>query len=329
MTASAITLAGANGDQIHACAARPEGKGPFPGVVLVHHAPGWDDIYREFTRRFAQHGYNAICPDLYCRFGHVTPDEVTEKMRAAGGVADHQVVDDCVAAMKWLKAPPTANGKVGIVGTCSGGRHAMIVGSTTKDFAAIADLWGGGGVMQPSDLNPVAPIDMTNDVTAPVLGISGNDDKSHPHWSRSISTRQSSKKHDKGYEFHRYDRAGHGFFYYHRLAYRAEAATGAWEKAFAFFANVIGGRDVHEHRDEDQDHRQREGRERADTRERGHDALRPRHARVAGSRAADRLSRRERRERGPRRGGAGSRAGRVLLKRLEEVIDAAEKRGMA
>src|SRR5437867_6718760 len=149
MTASVITIAGANGDQIHAYTARPEGKGPFPGVVLVHHMPGWDEIYREFTRRFAQHGYNAICPDLYCRLGHGRPDEVTEKVRAAGGVADGQVVDDCVAAMQWLKALPTSNGKVGIIGTCSGGRHAMVVAGSANDFDAIADLWAAVSSWRP------------------------------------------------------------------------------------------------------------------------------------------------------------------------------------
>jgi carboxymethylenebutenolidase len=241
MTASVVTLSGASGDQVHAYSARPEGKGPFPGIVLIHHAPGWDEIYREFARRFAQHGYNAICPDLYCRFGHGTPDEVTEKMRAAGGVADQQVVDDCVAAIKWLKALPTSNGKVGIFGTCSGGRHAMLVGAKTKELAAIADLWGGGVVMQPADLNPkrpVAPIDLTKDLNAPVLGLFGNDDKS-PTPEQVDQHEAELKKQGKPYEFHRYDGAGHGFFYYHRPGYRAEAATDGWEKVFAFFAKHL------------------------------------------------------------------------------------------
>src|SRR5689334_25443817 len=103
MLAETIMLPGHNGEIINAYYARPEGKGPFPGIVLIHHMPGWDELYREFTRRMAQHGYNAICPDLYCRLGHGAPDEVTQKMRAAGGIADDQVVGDCVAAAKWLR----------------------------------------------------------------------------------------------------------------------------------------------------------------------------------------------------------------------------------
>ena len=242
MTGTVVSIKGANGDQIHAYVARPEGKGPFPGIVLIHHIPGWDEFYREMTRHFAQHGYNAICPDLYCRLGHGLPDEVTEKMRAAGGIADQQVVDDCVAAAKWLKALPTSNGKVGIIGTCSGGRHTMVVVSKAKGFDAAADLWGGGVVMQPSDLTPkrpVSPIDMTKDVSAPLLGLFGNDDKS-PTPEQVNQHEAELKKHGKPSEFHRYDGAGHGFFYYDRPAYRAEQAADGWAKVFTFFGKHLG-----------------------------------------------------------------------------------------
>src|SRR5258708_29055550 len=127
-------IAGGNGDQIHAYVARPEGPGPFPGVVLIHHVPGWDEFYREMTRRFAQHGYSAICPDLFCRVGHGTPDDVAAKVRAEGGVPDDGVVADIAAARAWVRALPTSNGKVGVIGTCSRGRHAVLVASRVKGF---------------------------------------------------------------------------------------------------------------------------------------------------------------------------------------------------
>src|SRR6185503_6648348 len=207
----------------------------------IHHMPGWDEIYREFTRRFAQHGYNAIFPDLYCRAGHGKPDEVTAKVRADGGVADAQVAADLEAAMKWLKALPTSNGKVGLIGTCSGGRHAVMTASTVKGFDAIVDLWGGGVVMGQADLTPKrpkAPIDMTADLSGPVLGIFGNDDKS-PSPEQVDQHEAALKRAGKDYEFHRYDGAGHGFWYYDRPAYRAEQAVDSWAKTFAFFAKHL------------------------------------------------------------------------------------------
>src|ERR1700738_1271124 len=127
VTAEITTYPGGHGDQIHAYVARPVAGGPVPGIVAVHHLPGWDEFYQEFSERLARHGYNVICPDLYCRYGHGTPDDITAKVRAEGGVRDDSVVGDCEAAMRWLRAQPDSNGKVGIIGSCSGGRHAVLV----------------------------------------------------------------------------------------------------------------------------------------------------------------------------------------------------------
>src|SRR5919202_4089579 len=118
ITAGIITFKGGNGDEIHSYLARPTGGGPYPGVVLIHHLPGWDESYQEFARRFANHGYTAICPDLYCRVGHGTPDDVAARVRAQGGVPDEQVVGDATAAMRHLRSLPISNGKVGIIGSC-------------------------------------------------------------------------------------------------------------------------------------------------------------------------------------------------------------------
>ena len=66
---------------------------------------------------------------------------------------DDGVVADCAAALRWLKALPSGNGKAGIIGTCSGGRHALLAASQVAGFDAVADLWGGGVVMAEKDLS--------------------------------------------------------------------------------------------------------------------------------------------------------------------------------
>jgi carboxymethylenebutenolidase len=237
MAASIDLYPGGGGDQQHAYIVRPQADGPLPGVVLVHHIPGWDEFYQEFAERLGRHGYTVICPDLYCRFGHGTPDDVAAKVRAQGGVHDDSVVADSEAALTWLKAQPTANGKVGIIGSCSGGRHAVLVASRVRGFAAVVDLWGGGVVASKDQLSParpVAPIDYTKDLEAPLLGLFGNDDKSPSPEQVGIHEAEL-KKYGKVYEFHRYDGAGHGFFYYHTSAYRPEQAMDGWNKVFTFF----------------------------------------------------------------------------------------------
>ncbi len=241
ISAEVTTYVAGQGDLIHAYVARPGGDGPFPGIVLVHHMPGWDEIYREFARRFADHGYNVIAPDLYCRYGHGTPDDVTAKVRADGGVADDSVVADCAAALRWLKSLPTSNGKVGIIGTCSGGRHSVLVASQVPEFDAVVDLWGGRVVAtgdQLTEKQPVAPIDYTKDLQVPLLGLFGNDDQ-FPTPPEVDQHEAELKKHGKNYEFHRYDGAGHGFFYYDRPMFRQEQSLDGWNKVFGFFAKNL------------------------------------------------------------------------------------------
>ncbi len=239
MFAETVTMAGDNGDNIGAYLARPLGPGPFPGVVLIHHAPGWDEWYREATRKFAHHGYVAISPNLYHRVGHGTIEDVAVMVRSAGGVPDDQVVGDVDGSIRYLRSLPYSSGKVGVMGTCSGGRHAYLCACRGKEkIDAIVDLWGGGVVMREEDLRPmrpVSPLDYTKDLSCPLLGIFGNDDRA-PTAEQVDQHEAELKKFNKEYEFHRYDGAGHGFFYYDRpQAYRAEQAVDAWDKLWAFF----------------------------------------------------------------------------------------------
>lgn len=243
MLAETITHPGANGEVINAYYARPLGPGPFPGMVVVHHMPGWDEWYRECTRRFAHHGYLAISPNLYFRAGHGTPEDVAAKVRGAGGIPDEQAVGDLAGAMQYLRTLPNLNGKLGIFGTCSGGRHAYLTACRVPGFDTIIDCWGGRVVMEPETLNdnfPVAPIDYTKDLSCPILGLFGNDDR-FPTPEQVDLHEAELKKYGKNYEFHRYDGAGHGFFYYHSPAYRQQQAVDGWEKIWVFLGKHLKG----------------------------------------------------------------------------------------
>ena len=240
MFAETVTLPGFHGDLINAYLARPLGPGPFPGMVLIHHMPGWDELYREFARKFAHHGYIALSPNLYFRDGHGTPEDVAVKVRGSGGVADDQVVGDVEGALKTLRALPNLNGKVGVFGTCSGGRHTYLAACRLK-FDAAVDCWGARVVMSKEELSPkqpVAPLDYTKDLSCPLLGLFGNEDK-NPTPEQVNTTEAELKKLGKTYEFHRYDNAGHGFFYYTGASYRQEQAVDGWKKLFAFLEKYL------------------------------------------------------------------------------------------
>ncbi|MBE2200476.1 MAG: dienelactone hydrolase family protein [Anaerolinea sp.] len=241
MIAETVMFPGMNGELINAYFARPLGPGPFPGMVVIHHMPGWDEWYREATRKFAHHGYAALSPNLYYRTGHGTPEDIAVQVRAAGGVADDQVVADLEGALHYLRAQPTSNGKIGVFGTCSGGRHAYLAACRVPGFAAVVDCWGGRVVMSREELSPkypVAPLDYTADLPCPLLGLFGEEDHS-PTPAQVAIHEQELKKHGKTYEFHMYPKAGHGFFYYNRPNYRQEQAVDGWQKIFAFLEKYI------------------------------------------------------------------------------------------
>lgn len=241
LLAETITMIGANSDRINAYMARPLGPGPYPAMVLVHHMPGWDEWYWEATYKFANHGYVTITPNLYFRAGHGTPDDVAAKVRGDGGLPDDQAVDDLAGAMQLLRALPYVNGKVGIFGTCSGGRHAYLAACRVQGFDAIVDCWGGNVVMAPEQLDakrPVSPLEYTRDLTCPILGLFGNEDK-NPTPEQVDRHEEELKKHNKTYEFHRYEGAGHGFFYYQYPAYRQAQAMDGWQKVFAFLERYL------------------------------------------------------------------------------------------
>lgn len=240
--AETTAIHGDKGNAINAYFARPMGRGPYGAVVLAHHMPGWDEWYRETTLRFARHGYAAISPNLYYRFGHGTPEDVAAKARAAGGAPDDQVVGDLAGAAQFLKSMPTSNGKVAVFGTCSGGRHAYLAACRVPVFDAVIDCWGGRVVMREEDLTPaqpVAPLSYTKDLSVPLLGLFGADDQS-PTPEQVAIHEAELKKYGKTYDFHMYQGAGHAFFYYHRPAYRPEAAMDGWNKIFAFLERHIG-----------------------------------------------------------------------------------------
>jgi carboxymethylenebutenolidase len=235
--AEMVSFKGHNGDTGEAYYARPSRAGKFPGVVVIHHLPGWDEWITEVVRKFAHHGYAAIAPHLYFRDGPGSPDDIGARVRAAGGVADAQVLGDVAGAMEFLRAQPNSNGKVAVIGFCSGGRQAYLAGCSLGGLDAVVDCWGGNVVVddksQLNDKRPRAPIELTENIHCPVLGIFGNEDN-NPSPDHVNRTEAELKRLNKTYQFVRYDGAGHGFFAVNRPNYRPEQATAGWQVAFDF-----------------------------------------------------------------------------------------------
>lgn len=241
LLAETVTITGYRDDEIGAYLARPLGPGPFPGVLVIHHAPGWDRASKEIARRFASEGYIAICPNLYHRFGpDLAPDDAAAAARAGGWVTTDQFLGDAGGAVRYLRAMPIANGKVGTIGYCSGGRQSFLAACELPVNAAV-DCYGAFVIAPPPGempypMEPV--IDRAAKISCPILGLFGIEDKNPaPDEVAQIDTELTRL--GKEHEFHTFENAGHGFFAVDRPMYRVEAAVEGWRLVLDFYGRTL------------------------------------------------------------------------------------------
>jgi carboxymethylenebutenolidase len=241
LLAETVTITGHRDDQIGAYLARPLGPGPFPGVIVIHHAPGWDEATKEIARKFAVHGYIAISPNLYHRFGpELAPDDAAAAARAGGWVPTEQFLGDVTGALTHLRAMPISNGKVGTIGYCSGGRQSFLAACELPIDAAV-DCYGAF-VMAPAPpelpFRMEAIIDRAPGISCPVLGLFGAEDK-NPSPAEVTQIDAELTRLGKQHEFDTFEHAGHAFFAVDRPAYRVEAAVEGWRLVFDFFGRNL------------------------------------------------------------------------------------------
>jgi carboxymethylenebutenolidase len=243
LSARTITITGHGGDEVEAYLARPEGEQDAAqrgGVVVIHHMPGYDRATKEMVRRFAELGYDAICPNLYWREAPgAAPDDASATVRAQGGVPDERLVGDVAGAAAYLRGLGTSNGKVGVIGHCSGGRQSVLVACRT-DVDAAVDCYGAFVTGTPPENFPMRSnlVDVLPDIQAPLLGLFGNDDQ-YPSPEQVDELEQILQGQGSPYEFHRYDDAGHAFFAVDRPSYRVAAANDGWEQIAAFYGTHL------------------------------------------------------------------------------------------
>jgi carboxymethylenebutenolidase len=241
LLAETIEIEGHDRDRIEAYTARPLEGESCGGVVVIHHMPGYDTATKEIVRRFADNGYNAVCPNLHYREAPgASPDDAAAANRAAGGVPDDRLVGDVDAAAGWLKSLSTANGKVGTIGYCSGGRQSFLSACRLPIDAAV-DCYGGFVVGEvPPGLGVKMPpiLDQAEGIACPILGLFGAED-SHPSPADVAEIDARLTELGKPHEFHSFDGAGHSFFSVDRPSYRVEAANAGWALIWDFYGRLL------------------------------------------------------------------------------------------
>ena len=236
-------MKGHNGDEVEAYLARPDGTESIGGVVLIHHLPGYDSSTKEMARKFAAYGYSALMPNLYYRDSPgASPDDAAAAARAKGGVPDEQVVGDVAGAAAYLRSLAGSNGKIGVIGHCSGGRQAFLAACSLPLDAAV-DCYGGAVVHvpegAPASMKPL--VGLSKNLSCPLLGLFGADDK-FPTPAETAELSRTLDELSKPHEFRTFTGAGHAFFSVDRPSYRVEAAVEGWDKIWAFFGEHLAGK---------------------------------------------------------------------------------------
>ena len=169
-------------------------------------------------------------PNLYYREApEADPDDAVAAARAAGAIPipDERIVGDVAGAAAYLRGLSNSNGKVAVIGHCSGGRQAFLAAVSLPLDAAV-DCYGGFVVGTPPEGHPLHGIpplvDRAGDLSCPLLGLFGADDQ-YPSPEHVAELEQALKAHGKIYEFHSYEGAGHAFMQVDRPSYRPEAAV--------------------------------------------------------------------------------------------------------
>lgn len=142
---SEFTRDGDGSPHLRAYVARPEGKGPWPGVVVAHESYGVDDQMRLHADRLARAGYLTVLPDLYSEGGFW---RCVRGVMSALNAGHGRAFTDLLAGREWLRAQDDCTGRVGVIGFCLGGGFAI---AAAPDFDASAPNYG----FLPKDLQAV------------------------------------------------------------------------------------------------------------------------------------------------------------------------------
>ena len=93
---------------------RPAGKGPYPGVIVIHENRGITDYIQDVTRNLAQEGYVGLSVNLLSRsLGPDYPGGSDEAMNALGKLSDAEAMADLDAGVEnaiFLRAERQTDG---------------------------------------------------------------------------------------------------------------------------------------------------------------------------------------------------------------------------
>lgn len=218
-----------SGDEtVQALLYTPEGKGPFPGIVVIHEWWGLNDWVKEQASKLSDLGYVALAIDLYRAKVATTPDEAHELMR---GLPEDRAKRDLHAAFEFLQSQSNVKkDRIASIGWCMGGGYSLDM--ALQEPTLRADVINYGHLATDTE--------SLKKINAAILGSFGGKDRGIPV-DDVKKFEQTLKQLGKKVEIVIYPDAGHAFENpNNKDGYRPDDAADAWKRTVKFLADTLG-----------------------------------------------------------------------------------------
>ncbi len=217
---------------------KPAGKGPYPGVIVIHENRAITDYIRNVNKNLAKEGYVSLAVNLVSRsLGPDYPGDTDEAREALGKLSDADAMADLDAGVEYLKRQPVVfTNSIGCMGFCMGGRFSLLFAAHRKDLKA-AVVFYGRPINKITPLQPKSPIDVVPELTVPLLGNYGEADAAIPV-DDVKKLEEELKKNNKIFDIKIYPNAKHA---YHREGpnYHEAAAKDSWKRVLDWFTKYL------------------------------------------------------------------------------------------
>ena len=228
LEASMVTFPGPSGPVI-AYVARPKGRGPFPGVLVIHENRGLLEHFKDIARRLAKEGYAALAVDLASHQGGTEryAADLAQVSAILGQTAPEQHVATLNAAVRHLQGlSGVRRDRIGATGFCFGGGMTWRLATQNADLRAAVPFYGS---------NP--PIADVPKIRAAVMALYGALDE---RLNAGIpQVREALQAARVVHEITIYAGADHAFFNDTSTRYHRDAATAAWQTMMVWFGRHL------------------------------------------------------------------------------------------
>jgi carboxymethylenebutenolidase len=205
--------------------AKPDGTGPFPGMIVIHEIFGLNDNIRQISQEFAGQGYAALAVDLFSN-----RNRALCMMQIFHGMLfrplNNSMLDDLNSAFDFLKQVQGVDAnRIGAVGFCMGGAYALQMAITAKGMKAASVFYGAN----PKPLDAVAQ-------ACPIMG-------SYP--DKDFTTKAAHEleaslvNYDIPHDIKIYENTQHSFYSQQRTPFEVEASKDAWQRMLKFFGEHL------------------------------------------------------------------------------------------